>query len=222
MHTIAAVLLTVLAVGCIDLTPAYAQRISLTARAGSPGVGGDVAVGLSPHFNARAGLTYFSYNHVTTETIEDVDLGIDATANLFGLSAIVDYYPWKTKSFHLSAGAVYNGNLIEASAVAAGPYEVGSLTFTADDIGGLDGEISFNSIAPYAGLGFGNATKLGSRLGFLIDLGAIYHQSPRVELTGTGMVSPTAEQAPQLEENLSSFQLVPVISLGLSYRLTGK
>lgn len=215
-------LLAVFAVGLILPTLAHAQRTAITVRAGTPGIGGDLAVGLTPHLNARVGASYFRYGHTTTETIDDVDLGIDGNATLFNFSAIVDYFPWTGSGFHLSAGALYNGNVIDASAIANGPYEVGSRTFTAEEIGGLDGEISFNSLAPYAGLGFGNVTALGSRLGFVVDLGAIYQQSPRVEVTGTGMVGPTAEQAPQLKKNLESFQLFPVLSLGLSYRLTGK
>ncbi len=201
---------------------AQQPQTALTLRAGSPGIGGDVAVGLTSHWNVRAGVSYFGSSHLTNKTVEDVDLGIDVNTTLFSISAIADYFPWKKSGFHLSAGALYNGNGAEASIVANGPYTVGSRTFTAEEIGGLDGEVSFNALAPYVGLGFGNVTALGSRLGVVVDLGAAYHQSPNISMSGTGMLSPTAEQAPQLEENLSSFKFFPVLSLGLSYRMTGR
>jgi hypothetical protein len=33
------------------------------------------------------------------------------------------------------------------------------------------------------------------------------------------MIQPTAEQSPQLEENLESFRFFPVVSLGIAVRL---
>jgi hypothetical protein len=215
-------LLSILAVGALSPEAAQAQRTALTFRASSTGLGGDVAFGLSSHWNARVGASYFRNAGLSTTTIEDGDFDIDWTTTLFSLSAIADYFPWKSSGFHLSAGVLYNGNGATGSVISADDYTVGSRSFTPEEIGTLDADISFNALAPYAGLGFGNVLGSGSRLGLVLDLGVIYHQSPNVTLSGTGMVGPTAEQAPQLEQNLESFQLFPVLSFGLSYRLTGE
>ncbi len=73
------------------------------------------------------------------------------------------------------------------------------------------------ALAPYIGLGFGNAVTRG--FGLLLDVGAIYMGSPSVDMTATGMLTPTSQEAEQIEENLAWAQWHPIASIGLSFRL---
>lgn len=198
--------------------PLQAQQVAAVVRGGSTGIGGDVIVGVSEHASVRTGATFFQNNQTTTETFETLDVDLDVTVKLFSFSAILDYFPWTRKGFHLSAGAVYNGNVIDATATPQGSYTVGSRTYSPDDIGRLDGEVSFSPLAPYVGVGFGNPL-LGRRLGLTLDIGTFYHNAPKVTLNGSGMIEPTADQAPQLEKDLDSFRFFPVLSVGLAFRL---
>lgn len=212
------VLLALLVAGLLPATVA-AQQVALGVRAGTPGVGAEATVQMTDRFNARAGASYFAYNRTDATTAGDVPLSLASDVRLLNGSVIVDYFPWASRGFHLSLGAYVNGNLGDVNVEVAEPYTLGARTFSPEDVGQLQGEISFPLVSPYAGLGFGNAVSLNRRVGVALDLGVIYHRQPSVDLTGTGMVAPTAEQAPQLEENLESFQLFPVLSLGLNVRL---
>lgn len=198
---------------------ATAQRAALGVRAGTPGIGWDFTVGLNERFHARTGASYFGYGRTEGADADDVDLAIEWDARLFSVSALVDFYPWPRRGIRLSGGLLYNGNLGDVEVEATEPYTVGSRTFTPDELGRLDGELSFSTLAPYLGVGFGNVLSMSRRVGVALDLGMLYHRRPFVDLDGDGMIQPTAEQSPQLEENLESFRFFPVVSLGIAVRL---
>jgi hypothetical protein len=197
---------------------ASAQRAAVAARAGTPGIGWEFLVEVSGHIHVRTGASYFTYNRTDETTGEDLDLDVESNARLFSLAALVDLYPWTRGGVRLSGGVLYNGNLGDVSATAVAPYQIGERTFTPEEIGTLDGELSFSTLAPYLGIGFGNLASPKRRVGVALDLGVIYHRRPVVKLGGSGLVAPTAEQAPQVEDNLSSFRFFPVLSIGIGYR----
>lgn len=66
-----------------------------------------------------------------------------------------------------------------------------------------------------------NTLDLPVALGFLLDIGAFYQGSPDVVLTeSTGTVSATdlAVEAAQIEDDLSGFKFIPVITVGIHIR----
>ena len=94
----------------------------------------------------------------------------------------------------------------------------------------LNAKVSFeNSVAPYIGLGWGNAVKPGKRWGFSANLGAIFAGSPKVLLTpGFGPDATDAIKAEintnieaerkKQESDLNWLNIYPVFSLGISYQ----
>lgn len=201
-------------------TSVQAQNVAGVVRGGSPGVGLDAVVQLSDHFNTRIGASFFQYGQTNTSSYDTVEMEIDTNAQLFSISVLADYFPWTGKSFHLTGGLFYNGNSVDASAVALNEYTVGNLTFTPEEIGSMDAEVSFAPISPYLGLGFGNPILPGKRLGMTFDIGVLYHHKPSVSMNGSGLIGPTADEAPKLEADLESFRFFPVVSLGLAFRIT--
>jgi len=199
--------------------PANAQRAALGVRAGTPGIGWDFTVGLNDRFHARTGASYFTYGRTDGVDADDVDLAIEWDARLFSVSALVDFYPWPRRGLRLSGGVLYNGNLGDVQVEATEAYTIGSRTFTPEELGRLEGELSFSTLAPYLGVGFGNVLSMSRRVGVAVDVGVLYHRRPVVELDGDGMIQPTAEQSPQVEDNLESFRFFPVVSLGIALRL---
>jgi len=83
-------------------------------------------------------------------------------------------------------------------------------------LGNLSADVRFNKITPYIGFGFGNADGPGS--GFSFNAGAIYHGPPGVKLSADGLLEPSTEQAPIIEDNINWFRFYPVISLGYIYK----
>jgi hypothetical protein len=93
------------------------------------------------------------------------------------------------------------------------------------------GRVRFNSLAPYLGIGWGNATRGERRLYYSFDLGVAFHGSPDVDLDVQGIIADVAREGAsqelrtflaneekKLKDELASLDMFPVVSFGLSYR----
>jgi hypothetical protein len=92
-------------------------------------------------------------------------------------------------------------------------------------VGSLGGEIKFKDLAPYLGVGFGNAVAAGKKIGISLDLGVAFVGSPNLELNATGPIAgdpafraDLAEEEADVEESLSDFKLYPILSLAITYK----
>ena len=99
-------------------------------------------------------------------------------------------------------------------------------------LGTLRGQVEWDSVAPYAGLGFGNPFGGDGGWSFALDLGVIFQGEPQVTLTpvfspGSPLDNPVGrallrtqldEEERNLEEEFSDFDLYPVLAFGVSYR----
>lgn len=198
---------------------AGAQRIALGARAGTLGAGGEVTVGLLNRLNARVGGNFLTYTDEARPIDLDVKVNATTDARLRSASAIVDLLPFG-KLLRVSAGAVYNQNEASILIVPAEDYTIDGRTFTPARLGSLTTNIGWeSSIAPYVGFGLGNPVGATKRLGLLLDVGAMYSGAPRVTMTGTEMIAPTANQGPVIQESAKDLKWYPVVSLGLTYKI---
>lgn len=198
-------------------TSAHAQRVGIGARVGTLGPGLEVTANLVPSLNLRVGANYFTYSR--TDRLEDLEVAVeyDADLTLNSVRALLDWHPFGNQ-FRLTAGGFYNRNRISAVARPVESYTIKQKTFEPEKIGSLTTDVKLGSaIAPYAGLGVGNA--VSKRIGFAFDLGVLYTNSPAVSMQGEGLISPTARQASDLEEGFSEFSIYPLLSLGLSIRI---
>jgi hypothetical protein len=103
-----------------------------------------------------------------------------------------------------------------------------------NELATLDADIEINnSVAPYIGIGGGNAVGEGKGLGFWWNLGVVFGGSPEVELnSNVSEETPEAireeveeaadnileEEEEELEDELEFINIYPVVSLGLSYQ----
>ena len=132
---------------------------------------------------------------------------------------IADFHPFKG-GFHLSAGLFSNENEISISATPTAALDIGGTTYTPAEIGTLSGRISFDSTAPYFGLGWGRISG-EKRVGFLFDLGILKQGSGSVELTSsTGLINLVDLQTEisEIEADIEDFDFWPVVSFGLAIR----
>jgi hypothetical protein len=205
-------------------TAAWAD-VGVLLKAGTLGAGLDVSKGLGESVALRLQANGGSFETEFTES--DVDYDADIEFQSAGL--LLDWHPF-SGVFRFSAGAYWNGN--EASAIGrptGGTYEINGVTYNGADIGSLNGQIDFESVAPYFGIGFASAPKAGRGLTFSLDVGVLYQGEPTVGLTatcGAGLPPATctqlqsdvaAEQA-SLQEDLNDYKFYPVISFGIGYR----
>ena len=140
-----------------------------------------------------------------------------------GLSAGLpgNWHPF-AGSFRITVGAFYNDNRFNLTGQpsGAGSYTFNGTTYTAAQAGSVNANVSFNSIAPYIGFGWGDGGS-GAGLHFTSDFGVMYQGSPSASITATGaaadpaLAKDVAAAQSKLQSDLNSFQWYPVIQLGL-------
>lgn len=215
---------SVLVAGLATAHCAHARDFGTSIDLGTTGLGLHVTTALTPKLNARVGANLANYAYEGSTS----DVDYDFKLKLASVDALLDFHPFDGV-FRISGGAVYNGNKIEARAkpTGAGTYTLNGNVYNASTAGDLSGKIDFRKVAPYLGIGFGNAAK-GAGWGFAMDLGATFQGSPKTELASSGCTASAATCARlqrdvaaenvRLADEGSDFKLYPVIRAGVSYR----
>ena len=203
------------------------SKYALTAKVGTLGAGLDLTYKINPKFNARINLNKASADY------NEVEDGVTYTGDLdlFTVGALVDYHPFQN-NFRMSAGLYKNNNEINASSTDADEAEIGGTVY--DIEGTLNSSISFKSIAPYIGIGWGNAVKRPNRWRISFDAGVLFQGKPEGKLSigdettvrnsETGQLedipdfeAELAQEEDNLNAELKDFKAYPAISLGVSY-----
>lgn len=227
-----------LAAGLFALAPATAAErgIGVGLRASTLGAGIEAIYSFSSNFNLRAQGNFISLDR----SLEEDGVQYDGKLDFQTFGVLADYHPFEG-SFRLTGGLYQNGNEIKVQATCPPPNgcQVGNSTITSTpgpDPARLNGVIDFNSTAPYAGIGWGNAMK-GSALHFGFDIGVLFQGSPKADLDARGQATVTggvnfagdigtnqqvqdqvAAEEQNLQQEIDEFKLYPVISFTIGYR----
>jgi len=159
-----------------------------------------------------------------------------ASLGLINGKLLVDFYPAKNGSFHLTGGLYIGaGKLVKIEGKMQEAFDVLSVmkkhgyNFSADefisgsnikarDIMNLDGSISINSVKPYFGFGFGRAVPK-RRVGFCMELGAFYQGSPKLGSENVNIQNLIDKNLGDVTELLKKMSLYPVLSFKLNVKL---
>ena len=208
----------------VSVTHAQAGATS-SASIGTTGVGVHLVMPYNDNVQFRAGLN--GYSDSTTKSTDDATYDISAKLRTF--DALVDYFP-TSGAFRLTGGLIYNGNKVDLTARPNGgaSYTFNGETYSASAVGDIHGEVDFNKVAPYLGIGFGNTVKKEKGWGFTADLGVMFQGTPNVNLTSSNCSAGTqrcsqlatdlAAENAELRERAKDFQYYPVVRVGLSYK----
>lgn len=215
-----------LATGLLLAAGAQAQ-VAVTADLGTTGPGAHLVVPLESNLNGRFGLNYFKHNF--QKTANSVDYDIHAKLQTFDV--LFDWYLRDNSSFHLTAGVVYNGNQFDAKGKpnGAGKYVINGMTYTAADVGTLDGGVDYRKAAPYLGIGWGNALTANQKWNFTGELGGFYqgHGNSRLVslgCTASNLICKTlatdvaAEQLKFADQVNDLPRVYPVLRVAVAYR----
>jgi len=221
-------LLAVLAAGLLSL-PAVGQDFGIGLKAGTTGIGAEVAYNLTPKINVRGHFSTFTHSRAD-DLSSDPEMRASSDIKIGAVTAFVDYHPFQN-SFRLTGGIGkslfdISGTAVPIESACFGDEDSQGVcdgkVFLPEKLGDLDYSISYpSSIHPYLGLGFGNLVRGTSRVTFLFDLGFFYAGSPEIELENNGLFEPTTtpENLDPLNEGLESFVWYPVLSIGVGFRL---
>ena len=183
-----------------------AQAFGIGVRAGTTGLGADVAWDLAPTLSARLGYSGGKFGY----DVETDQVNYDGDVKLSNVNALLDFAPLGPL-FRISGGVVFNENKYDVRGNTVG----GSLSGTVK---------SGKSAAPYLGIGFGRVA--GAGVNFYADLGIMFQGSPRVSLTAnctapgsgacTALQSQVAAEQTRLQDELDGFKYYPVLNIGLT------
>ena len=198
---------------------------AIAPKAGTLGLGADVVKSILPNLNARVGLSGLD---IGVEISSD-NIDYDGDVNLGGIPLLVDFHPFFS-SFRVTGGLVINNNKIDLDAKgrdADRTVRIGDRSFTVSDVGDIKGDVEFNDIAPYIGIGFGNPVRPGKSFGFSIDIGVMFQGAGDVSLRATNP-SPAAIEAginaqlkreeEDIQDDVDKIQVYPILQIGVTYQ----
>jgi len=202
----------------------YHLGFRIAPRISTLGGGLEVAKGLTPWLGLRGGVNYFTYTYDSQESGNDYELELELKS--FGL--FVDLHPFK-QAFRITGGFLINGNEINGNAkLAAG--EKFDLDGTEYSLAGNRASmaLTYDTFAPYAGLGWDTTFGDDDRWGFTFDLGVVFSGSPDLAINASvdsnnqaiinEFESKKKKEVDEVKEDLNDFELWPVISAGIVYQ----
>lgn len=186
-------------------------------KAGTLGLGLEARWSGLPYIDLRLGANGYTYEDRGREANVMYDSELDLET--FYLTA---NFHFPLSPFRITAGAFANGNEYNLVSAEPGDFNVGGNFYTGAEVGTLSSTTSFESTAPYLGLGFD--FELFGKAGLNFDIGVLWQGEPEVALLADGLLAtdPTFQasleaERQQLEDDVSDFKAYPVISLSIVY-----
>lgn len=199
-----------------------AQAAGVGLRAGTTGVGADLAFGLVPTLSARIGYSGLSYD----TTVDQTDVKYDAKLSLSNLNLLLDFTPLPIP-FRITGGFIVNDNKADVTGQPTnGTYTINGITYPAAAVGSLSGSVKAgNRAAPYLGIGYGNVA--GAGVNFYFDLGVMFQGTPSASLSATcasalpsaacsQLQRDVAAEQTKLQNEISGFKYYPVANIGIT------
>ena len=207
---------------CAAALSGFAEsHLALSAEASTLGPGGKGVVKLTDDFNVRFGGNGFSYDF--DGKARDVEYKVKL--HLMSFCALVDWFPFDGQGLRVTGGLIINKNRVNVHAEPSANYKLGDTTYTAAQVGSLDGKVKFRQETPYLGLGWGNPFGKESRWSFNADAGIMYQGSPHVSLSANGALAsdPTFQanlerEKSELKDKVDRFRYYPVVAVAVTYR----
>lgn len=213
--------LTAFAVFCLPAFVAVEAKarpdITVGPAISTLGIGGDAGVRFGKFFGLRLAGNAYSTSFDTAYGGVDYDIDF----NLASVGPMFDYYPFG-RILRLTAGFRYNMNNIAMTATPKTSFTFGGTTYTPAEAGSVKGELDFNAIAPYLGVGV-ETRFIGDTLALGFESGVLFQGAPSVSLKGNGTAAGNAafnadlnKEASQIETDLSMLTYYPVIRFYLT------
>lgn len=205
----------------------FEHRHALGGKVGTTGLGLEYSYAWSefPQFGLRVNANAGSYSREATRR----NVRYDGKAEFRSLMLLADAHPFRN-GFRLSAGLAWNRNVFRATGVpVGGTFSINDVSYPADAVTDVSGEITVQPLSPYFGIGWGAVPDSRGRAFFSVDFGLMY-QRPDVRLRATCGPSFPAAECSRLQDDLlrqeQTFRadlikygrMWPVLNIGGGYR----
>lgn len=197
---------------------------------GTLGAGLTVTTPINDVLNARGLVSGFSLSQeFEGQADQGTAVTFDGDLTLFNVGGLLDYHPF-SGGFRMSVGLFYTGNKLEGVGTCSSGCVIGggtltqSYTLTPNDR--VYAEVDYSGVAPYVGIGWGNAVTESGRFSFSFDLGVLYTGEPDISVTCDVSVSAAQSQCQQaadkeaqdVRDDVGDYEFFPVLMLGAAYR----
>lgn len=198
----------------------FRNNWALSIGAGTLGFGGTINKKISNHFTVNLGYYKGNLNQSAETTFGKDKVSIDANIKVGAALLLLDYHPSLNSSFRFTFGAAYNFNNYDVDITPKGDQSYGLIVYNSDQVGKINFDIKGANVAPYLGIGFGNAVPK-RRIGVGLDLGAFYHGNPQTKLSATGSFEPSnnAENTATLQRAFEGNNVYFFVNLKLNIKL---
>ncbi len=217
--------LSAIALAGLLIQPAMAADSGgVSVKVGTLGLGAEYTHSLNDYLNMRAGVNWLNWER----DFDTDDVSYEGDLQLQSFSLLADYHPF-ANGFRLTGGALYNGNSVDVTAKpTAGTYTINGVRYPAGAIDSIKGEVSFNSIAPYFGIGWGRDAQSNSHWSFNFDLGLLYQGEADPDINGSCNPGVPLVACVEFQRNLTveeqkikdevnDIKIYPVLSVGVTY-----
>ena len=206
------------ALALVAYGPASAD-FGIGLKAGTLGLGVEGRWSPLPWLDVRVGANSYEYDDDGSQA----GINYDATFELDTYYATGNFR-FPLSPFRITAGAFSNSNEFGMISQDTGgaDFEIGGNTFSAADVGSVQSVTSFDSTAPYLGVGYD--FEILGKVGLNFDFGVLWQGEPSVSMQADGLASGVqlfhdaleAERL-ELEDEMSDFKAWPVVSVAFIY-----
>ena len=208
----------------MSIDSALRNQFYISAHAGTQGLGLELKFAPVATFKIRAGASILPVELSTVYTVRQQPTNLNLDAAFSNAHLMFDYHPFineksLSRKVIVTAGAGYFWEAKgDAVVTYNGVYNYGEIQIPSEDLGQLIGNVNWNKVAPYLGIGFENPFP-ANRFNVGFAVGAYYMGKPDVSLTGTKFLSANQSNEEQFRKNMSGYQLLPVVQINLNFRL---
>ncbi len=190
-------------------------------KASTDGFGFEVVKGFGERLNIRLGYSTMNIPISQPIPMEEFSANVEANLKFGGANLYLDFYPVKN-ALHLTAGVMQNAMRHTLTIIPTSEYLYGDIVVPATELGTVVAEVTPEiKYSPYLALGFGNTLSRAHRVSFNFEMGAMYHGTPQLSLTGTNMLNPMASENNQnvLMNAIAQYKWFPMVSMQLTFRI---
>lgn len=197
-------------------------KVAVGLKVTTVGVGVEAALKINDYFSVRGGPNWIGFG-LSKKSIDGIEYDLDL--DFLNGSVFADVHPFQN-GFRVTTGLFFGGNSVDLSSTPTEPVKVGDITFTPQELGTLDGDVSLNTVAPYVGFGWITGQDKEEGFQFFVDAGVKFGGHPDVNLTATGgtlsglpiLTNELAKEQGNIANDLKILGFYPLIQIGVNYR----